>query len=341
MKAAVIESPGKLVVRDVPDPKPGEYDVLCQVTYGATCTGTDLHLIDGVFPWPPTYPAILGHESVGRVIEVGSRVENYRIGDLVTRIGAPRFPEAGLDICWGGFAEYGIARDHWAMQKYGLPAQEWQSYRVNQVVPGGIGDAAATMIITWRETLSYFRRMGVSSSDNLLIVGTGGNAMAYIKHAANLGVRQLVVLGSQSRLEKAARLGAAHCVDYRREDWRQALEELSPGGFDFVIDAVGSKNSSQNALEQVNRNGTLGIYGVDDLGQPLLDPFRARGPFRFHPNEYDEAETHSAVVDFILAGKLDAGEWMDLDNPHPLETISSVYEQLRQKQAVKALIKLH
>ena len=67
MKAAVVEKPGELVIREVSFPEVGEYDALCETLFGATCTGTDLHLIDGTLPWRQGYPLILGHESVGRV----------------------------------------------------------------------------------------------------------------------------------------------------------------------------------------------------------------------------------------------------------------------------------
>ena len=65
MKAAIIERPGVLTVKEIPMPEVGEYDALCDLLYGATCTGTDQHLIVGRFPWPVQYPTILGHESVG------------------------------------------------------------------------------------------------------------------------------------------------------------------------------------------------------------------------------------------------------------------------------------
>lgn len=340
MKAAVVESPGVLKVRQVPDPQVGEYDVLCRLLFGATCTGTDLHLIDGVFPWPPAYPAILGHESVGRVIEVGKKVRNFKIGDLVTRVGAPRLLSAGIDICWGGFAEYGLARDHWSMQNDRQPAGEWTGYRVNQIVPPGIDPRSATMIITWRETFSYLKRSRIDANNSLLVVGSGGNGMAYIAHAANLGVTPLVMLGSSAREEMAKRLGAEYYIDFRDQNWKQKLSAIRPAGFDFVIDAVGKQNSAQIALEQVRRNGVLGIYGVDDFGKPLLDPFRARGPFRFNPNEYDEAEAHAAVTDYIMAGRLEASAWMNLDHPTPLDQIAEAYASLRRKEHIKVLVEL-
>ena len=100
MKAAVVENAGHLVVRDIPMPHVGDYDALCEMLYGATCSATDSHLVEGRFPWPIHYPTVLGHESIGRVIRVGPRVRNFRIGDLVTRVGAP--PSEGVSVNWGG-----------------------------------------------------------------------------------------------------------------------------------------------------------------------------------------------------------------------------------------------
>ncbi len=56
MKAAIIERPGVLTVKELPTPEVGEYDALCELLYGATCTGTDRHLIAGRFPWPVQHP---------------------------------------------------------------------------------------------------------------------------------------------------------------------------------------------------------------------------------------------------------------------------------------------
>ena len=118
MKAAIVEKPGVLTVKDIPVPEVGAYDALCVLLYGATCTGTDQHLIAGRFPWPVRYPTILGHESVGRVVEVGAKVRYFEVGALITRVGAP--PAGGYSVNWGGFAEYGIAKDHRVMREDGV-----------------------------------------------------------------------------------------------------------------------------------------------------------------------------------------------------------------------------
>jgi len=337
MKAAVIERPGQLVVRDVPDPEIGEYDALCALLYGATCTGTDQHLIAGRFPWPVEYPTILGHESIGRVLRVGPRVRHLKVGDLVTRVGA--LPSAGLHVNWGGFAEYGVARDHWAMREDGRPQAEWAGFRVNQVLPPEIDPRAATMFTTWRETLSYITRLGVGAGARVLVIGSGGNGLSYVTHAANLGAA-VVLSGSAARAAQGRAAGAQACFDYRDPDLMAQLAAAAPEGYDFIIDAVGKEGQLDAALPLLKAGGTVGIYGIDDFGRCTINPQRARGTFTFYNGGYDEAETHERVTALWRQGRLRAGIWLDLEHPFPLAEIGQAIEAVRERRMVKSLVKL-
>lgn len=338
MKAAIIERPGVLTVKEIPLPEVGEYDALCALLYGATCTGTDQHLIAGRFPWPVQYPTILGHESVGRVVEVGAKVRYFKVGDLITRVGAP--PVGEYSVNWGGFAEYGIARDHQAMQEDGLDRSQWGGYRVNQVIPPGIDPAGATMFITWRETLSYLTRMGVGEGANVLVVGSGGNGLSFVAHAATTGTAQVVVLGNAERESAARQVGATGYVDYRAGDVAAQLSGFCSDGFDFIIDTVGQATSADGVLPYLKRGGTLGVYGVDEYHAVQVHPLRARGMFTFYNGGYDEAETHERVVALVQAGKLDASVWLDLAHPFALDDIGAAFEAVRARRMVKALVKL-
>lgn len=338
MKAAIIERPGVLIVKELPVPEVGEYDALCDLLYGATCTGTDQHLIAGRFPWPVQYPTILGHESVGRVVQVGAKVRHFKVGDLITRVGAPPVDEYSVN--WGGFAEYGIARDHRTMMTDGVDQSQWGGYRVNQVIPPGIDPAGATMFITWRETLSYLTRMGVGAGASVLVVGSGGNGLSFVAHAANAGAAQVVVLGSAERAAEARAVGATGYVDYRAGDVAGQLNGFCPDGFDFIIDAVGQAASADAVLPHLKRGGTLGIYGIDDYAAVHLSPLRARGTFTFYNGGYDEAETHDHVVALVQAGKLDASVWLDLAHPFALDDIGAAFEAVRARQMVKAVVRL-
>ncbi len=174
MRAVIVERPKTLVVRTLSDPVPGPYEVLTQQLFGGICAATDRHLVDGELPIPGiSYPLILGHEAIGRVLEVGGKVRNLKVGDLITRTGAPATD--GCAAYWGGFAELGLARDFAAMRDDGAADADWQPHTINRVLPPGTDPAAATMMITWRETLSYLNRLGPVAGKRLLIIGSGGN----------------------------------------------------------------------------------------------------------------------------------------------------------------------
>ena len=337
MNAAIVEQPNRLVVREIPDPDTGEYDLLCELLYGATCTATDRHIIEGNFPFLVTYPLILGHESIGRVIKTGAKVRNFAPGDLVTRVGAPA--TEGLPVAWGGFAELGVARDHEAMRADGLPPSDWKPYRVNQLLPPDCDPRAATMIITWRETYSYASRMGMSAGARVLVIGTGGNGLAFCVHARNRGAAHIAVVGSAARLEKACQAGAHTALDYRSPDLEQGLAD-DGGEYDFVIDAVGTTDSLSPALPVLAPGGTLGVYGIEERGALRTDPTRVPGTFTVYQGHYDEAEVHQEVLGMFLDGRLEASLWIDLDRAYPLAEIGAAYEMLKQRKAVKALVRL-
>ena len=81
MRAAVLDAPGRLEVREVPTPQPAAGQVLVEVAACAVCR-TDLHIIDGELA-RPNLPLILGHQAVGTISAVGDGVVDRRPGDLV------------------------------------------------------------------------------------------------------------------------------------------------------------------------------------------------------------------------------------------------------------------
>jgi NADPH:quinone reductase-like Zn-dependent oxidoreductase len=274
-------------------------------------------------------------------VAVGSKVRNFRVGDLVTRVSTPPTPDGKISIAWGGFAELGIAKDHWAMCADGLPPAQWSGNRVNQVVPIGIDPKVAPMFTTWRETLSYITRMGVGPKATVLVAGSGGNGLAYAVHARNLGAAGVAMVGA-ARMEAAARqqAGVQHYFDYRRGDLTEAIQQAAPDGFDFIIDAVGKTGLANQLLPALKSGGKYGTYGIDDFGKISINPGSARGAFVVHPCSYDESETHQRVSEFALQGRLDARLWYDPDRAYPLAEIGAAFAAVRARQAPKALVQL-
>ncbi len=335
MKAAVVESAGKLVVRELPEPSMGPYEARCDLLYGAVCTGTDSHLIHYHAPfcyWVKT-PFILGHESIGRVVAVGAKVRNLKPGDVVTRVGCPAV--GGVHSGWGGYAETGIATDWRAMQEDGV--EGWKGSTVNQILPPDIDPAVGTLFITWRETLSYTTRMGVGPNSAVLVIGSGGNGLAFAAHARNRGATCVTLVGAGNRGAAAQLAGATAAFDYRADTCWEQVQAAAPGGYDFVIDAVGKAAMTLQGQKCLKPGGTIGIYGLDECGQIKLEAGKS---FSFYGGGYDEAETHDAVLAFYRAGKLNPAVWIDRTKPFALADIAQAFAAVEARTFVKPLIKL-
>lgn len=109
MRAVVIEQPGSVEVREVPDPAPAPTDIVVAVRACGVC-GTDLHILQGEFP-PTPYPIIPGHEFAGDVVEVGASVPPSlaRVGQRVAVD-----PSLFCGYCASCRRGHGNLGEHWA-----------------------------------------------------------------------------------------------------------------------------------------------------------------------------------------------------------------------------------
>ncbi|MBR4462226.1 MAG: alcohol dehydrogenase catalytic domain-containing protein [Erysipelotrichaceae bacterium] len=335
MKAAVLDTEGRLSVQEVDLPVIPEYGVLVRIEYGSTCAGTDARLMRKEHPNPVFYPSVLGHESTGVVVELGQKVRNYKIGDRISRVGT--IPNETLGVCWGGFAQYGIALDWQAMEEDGIDQSLWFKNRVNKVIPPDIDPKDGPMIITWRETLSYFNRLKVRKGANVLIAGSGANSLAFVNHAI-YNEDRVIVIGSPSRNRDALKAGAIAAIDYHAENINDLLQEHFPDGIDVIIDGVGNSDNVNNALSLINEGGTVGVYGWNDRKGYGINPFRTTRNFNVYCAGYDEPETHEEVIRRIREGKLKAEDFYDKEHPLPLDNIMEAYERLKKREAYKFLI---
>jgi D-arabinose 1-dehydrogenase-like Zn-dependent alcohol dehydrogenase len=338
MRAVLLTAPGKLELREVHDPVIGPYDALCESVYGAVCAGTDRHLVDGSFPWPAVCPAILGHETVGRVVRIGAQVRSLRPGDMVVRVGAPASPRGDYQISWGGWASLTIAQDHRAMRADGLPEADWQGSRSTLPVPDGIDPAVAPLFITWRETLSTLRRCGVGPGMRVLVIGSGGNGLAFAAHARHLGAALVAMAGSAVRADAARLAGAQIIADYRQTVAWDRLAAAAPTGFDLVVDTLGRASTAARALPLLALDGGYLAYGLDELGKFEPDRRLARGPFVQLPAAYDEAEVHQDVIRLVGAGTLRPEPWYDPRTTISLADVPALFAD-HGPQAIKPLIR--
>ncbi|MHB9074859.1 MAG: zinc-dependent alcohol dehydrogenase family protein [Desulfobaccales bacterium] len=227
MRAMVLEKPGQpLTLLEVPVPAPAPEQVLIRVHACGVCR-TDLHVVDGELPHPKL-PLILGHEIVGTVVEVGSAVKQFKLGD---RIGVPwlgftdgtcRYCLKGLEnLCDnpkftgytldGGYAEYTVAD-----QRYSFAIPE--SYSDAEAAP-----LLCAGLIGYR---SY--RMAAAAGKHLGIYGFGAAAHITIQVAVHQGKKVYAFTrpGDTETQEFARSLGAV---------WAGSSEELPPEELDAAI----------------------------------------------------------------------------------------------------------
>lgn len=336
MKAVVVERCGEVTWREIPDvPAPGPYQAIVRITAFAICNSTDRHIRDCRFPGvtAASCPFLLGHESVGEVVETGSKCRFLKRGDQILR---PSTTAEGYSGWWGAFAEYGLASDLRAYEADGSPEGVAGIYRAHQVVSPEIAPGAAVVLITLKEVLSYLDRIGVTAGDRLLVLGHGPVGLA----AAHLGARLLgcerVVVGGR-RPEAEAQIldfGADAWVDVRNEDWPAQAAELLGGFATGVCDTTGQPHLVEAALGVLAADGVLGPYAVrtsDAEGSMPEDP-------RMIDAGTNERSAHDRIIAGVRSGAIDPSVFIS----HVLrpEQISEGFDLIDRREAVKVLFEV-
>jgi threonine dehydrogenase-like Zn-dependent dehydrogenase len=269
MRALIVERPDEIALRDISAPKIGPYEALVRIKGCGICSTTDWELIHGRQPFHRDYPAVLGHEAIGEVVELGKKVKSFKIGNRVTRPVAiwPGDKRDGLASAWGGFAEYGIVRDRAAMTRGGDSSLEndYTAMRQNVVSPG-LALPESILAISLSETSSWFRYLPPVAGKSVCIAGTGIAGLSMILWSLLAGAETIFVLGRRDeRLDLARRLGATHGLNIKNGPVGARLRELNRGrGADFFLEAVGLPDQIEVGLSVMAPGGTLAIYGVPE-----------------------------------------------------------------------------
>lgn len=264
MKALVKQhrKPG-LTLTDVPDPEIGINDVLIKVDRTGIC-GTDVH----IYKWDKwaqstiPVPMVVGHEFVGEIVDVGSNVSDFRIGEIVSG--------EGHVVC-GRCRNCLAGRRHLCADTKGIG--------VNR--PGAFAEyLALPMTNVWphdasidRDVASVFDPFGNAVhtalsfpvlGEDVLITGAGPigcMAAAVVKHA---GARYVVVTDVNPwRLELAKKMGATRVVDVRTESISEVQKSLGMvEGFDVGLEMSGSPDAFRQMVHEMCHGGKIALLGI-------------------------------------------------------------------------------
>lgn len=271
MRSVVVDSTGTIQVATRPDPVlPGPDGAVVQIETTAIC-GSDLHFLEGHYPIVD--PVALGHEAVGTVVEVGSSVTKFTVGDrvLVSSV-------AGCGQC-AGCATHDPIRCVQGPQIFGsgalggaqsellaVPAADFQLL----AVPDGINTEQALLLTDNLATgWAAAKRADIPVGGTVAVIGLGAVGMCALQSALTLGAATVFAVDPvQTRRNRAQAAGAVPVAPPAVQPIRDATDGL---GVDSVIDAVGTDTSINDALDSVRTGGTVSIVGVHDL-QPYPLP---------------------------------------------------------------------
>lgn len=249
MKAITVPSPGGpevLTWSDVADlPAPAAGEVVLDVAATAL-NRADLLQRQGFYNPPPGASPILGVECSGRIAAVGAGVSGWSVGDEVCAL-----------VEGGGYAE-----------QVSVPAGQLLP------VPAGVSvtDAAALPEVACTVWSNLFMVAGLRPGETLLVHGgASGIGTFAIQLAAAAGAQVAVTAGTAAKLDRCRALGAQITVNYREEDFVEAVRSATDGrGADVVLDNMGAKYLARN-LEVLAVAGRLVIIGLQGGSRAEID----------------------------------------------------------------------
>ena len=219
-------------------------------------------------------PYVLGHEIVGRVVDIGSDVTNCKVGD--TRL---VYPWVGCGDC----AECAAKNGHLCANPQTIGVRRTGGFATQISIPDqrylvDIGDLdpalAATYACSGLTVYSAIQKLMPMEPDRaIVLIGAGGlglNAVAILKA---LGHKNIVVLDvSERNREAALQLGATIALDSRNAETNETLKQLSNGSVTAIIDLVNSAVTAKLAFDVLGKGGKLvqvGLFG-GTLELPLM-----------------------------------------------------------------------
>jgi alcohol dehydrogenase len=290
-KAMVLESPGRMALKEFPLPKIGPQEGLLKVEMVGVC-GSDVGMYSGkVSRAPRPYPIIMGHEIFGSIAEIGeeaSEKHGLHVGDraiveyafgcgecFYCRRGDYIHCESSLTYgsmisckdpphLWGAYSEYLYLPPRAMVHK----VRDDLLPEVGVLICAVLGNA-----IRWLRVIA-----GVSHGDTVVIQGPGQQGLAGVIVAKEAGAEKIIVLGmmkDRARFELARIFGADEIIHVEKMDPLERVKNITQGRMaDLVMDVTGNPKGCATAIDLVKKKGTVilpGLYGMDREIPLILD----------------------------------------------------------------------
>ncbi len=328
MKAVVFEQfGGPLTVAQVADPVPSDDGAVIQVEASGICR-SDWHGWLGHDPDITRLPHVPGHELAGVVVETGKSVARWKQGDRITAPfvcacgTCPQCASGNHQVCdrqfqpgftaWGSFAQY-VALRYADVNLVRLPEE------IDFVTAASLGCRFGT---SFRAIVAQGR---VAPGQWVAIHGCGGVGLSAIMIAHALEARVIAVDIDEKVLALAQRLGAAMTVDARTTaDVPARIREVTGGGADMSLDALGSAVTCANSISCLRKRGRhvqVGLLAGDDY-LPRIPMHQVIGrELEICGSHGLQASKYAEMLALIVAGRLDPramiGKMIPLEDAPP------------------------
>jgi len=263
MKALVKKQAGPgLWLQEVPLPNMGNNDLLIKIQKTAIC-GTDIH----IYNWDEWaqrtihVPQVIGHEFVGEIVDMGSDVSGYNVGERVSGeghivCGVCRSCRAGRRHLCTNAIGIGVNRDGCFAEYLSLPASN--GWHVHESISSDIAAFFDPYGNATHATLS-FDLVG----EDVLITGAGPIGCMSAAIAKHVGARNVVVTDvNDYRLALAKRMGATRAINVTKTSIQECREELGMIGFDIGLEMSGNRDAFESMLETMHHGGRIALLGI-------------------------------------------------------------------------------
>lgn len=238
MKAIICNSyglPSNLIYTDVPDPVPGPKEILINIK-ACSLNFPDTLIIQGLYQFKPEFPFSPGSDIAGVVEAVGEKVRGFNVGDEVVAL-----------IPHGGFAEKAAVNAKMVFPKS----------------PGMSMVQAASFLMAY--CTSYYalkERARLKEGDTLLVLGaSGGVGLTAVELGKMMGAKVIAAASTADKLALCAAYGADEVINYKEEDLKARVKELTDGkGANVIYDPVGGAYT-EAALRAIAWEGRYLVVG--------------------------------------------------------------------------------
>ena len=343
MKALTFRGDGDVKVADVPKPAiAGSRDALIKVTLGAVC-GSDLHIFHGHTPM--NQGAVLGHEFVGVVEDVGAEVRRFHPGD---RVVSSFFTACGsCAMCRKGWFNQCLEKGTFGHGEYfgGLGGGQAEYVVVPNAdhsmepIPQGMTDEQAIFVGDILAT-GYFgaERAEIKPGDVVAVVGAGPVGLLSTMCAQLFGPSRTFVIDMvDSRLEVAQELGGIP-INAKERHPVETIEAATGGvGADSSIEAVGLMSAVDTAINCVRGGGTISMVGVPSAVSSDFPYLRMwMKSLTFRAGWCNVQAYMRPLLDLIAAGKLHPEKI--ISHRMKLDQAEEAYRMFDAREATKIVL---